>query len=77
MSGADNAAKPVLGVVGSGAAGFYLGGRYVGQLAAPVFVLDKPAWISQAKSTLWVAMAVCLICSVAWMALDYREVNNG
>lgn len=63
--------KSLLALTASGAAGFYLGGRYVGELAQPTYRMAKPEWIQSAQSTLWVALGLCGLCVIAWMAMDY------
>lgn len=70
-------AKPLLQTVASGSAGLYLGGRYVGGLAKNTYMGSKPAWITTAQSTLWMALILCALCVVGWIILDYREVQDG
>lgn len=65
--------KQALVVVSAASGGFYLGGRYVGQLAAPTYVIEKPGWIAQAQQTMWIVLALAIVAAVAWLALDYRE----
>jgi hypothetical protein len=72
-----NYAKPLLQTVAASSAGMYLGGRYVGGLAKATYTTSKPAWIQTAQSTLWMSLALCALCVIGWIVLDYREVNDG
>jgi hypothetical protein len=63
-------------VVSSAGTGFYLGGRYVGAIAQPTYTMGKPAWIQTAQQTMWIALALGIVSVVAWMILDYREIDE-
>lgn len=65
--------KQALIVQSAASAGFYLGGRYVGELAAPTYQFTKPEWIAQAQQTMWIMLAVAILSAVVWLALDYHE----
>ena len=69
----NNLLKGALAVLASGAGGFYVGGRYVGELALPSYALEKPAWVKPAQSMMWIMLAVCALCVLLWIAVDYRS----
>jgi len=65
--------KQGLVVLSSASGGFYLGGRYVGQLAKATYMFEKPAWIQSAQSTLWIVLTLCALCALGWIVLDYTN----
>lgn len=68
--------KQLLAVVSSSGAGFYLGGRYVGQLAQPTYMFGKPAWIAEAQNTLWVVLALAIVTALMWVIIDYQTYES-
>lgn len=70
-----NYLKSTLAALASGAGGFYLGGRYVGELALPSYTLQKPTWVDVAQSRLWLMLALCAVSVSLWMIVDYRETT--
>jgi hypothetical protein len=64
--------KQGLPIVSSGCAGFYLGGRYVGELAQPTYFQSKPLWLIEAQQTLWVVLALTAVTALSWVILDYK-----
>jgi len=71
-----NVAHILTGLVAAGSAGFYLGGRYVGDLALPSYTIEPPAWVATAQETMWLALGLAALCSILWMVVDYRQHND-
>jgi len=65
--------KTLLVIAGSASSGFYLGGRYVGELAIHEYIGPKPRWVATAQGTLWAVLGIAMMCVFAWMLLDYRS----
>jgi len=63
--------KQALIVVSSACGGFYIGGRYVGELAQPTYFQQKPLWLIEAQQTLWVILALTAVTALSWVILDY------
>jgi len=68
--------KQFLATVSSSAAGFYLGGRYVGQLATPTYSFTQPRWIAEAQNTLWIVLALAIVTALMWVIIDYQTYET-
>jgi len=72
----DGLVKRALIVVSSACGGFYLGGRYVGELAKPTYFQSKPLWLIQAQQTLWIILALTAVTALSWVILDHTTNAN-
>lgn len=68
----DGLLKQALIVGSSACGGFYLGGRYVGELAQPTYFQEKPLWLIEAQQTLWIMLALTAVTALSWVILDYK-----
>jgi len=68
--------KQTLVVLSSACGGFYLGGRYVGQLAIQSYFGPKPDWLSTTQQTLKITLVATALAVAAWIILDYRSDNE-